>query len=188
MIDISDLTIRAWYVEFLKAGWDSAKFNKRIETIKNLRSGKDYFGNQIDIAHWLNEDLVVITRAELEQIIKSRINGQITRGNIILQEYSKLFKIEDDDIKLAISRELTQEYDLHRDKLYSTLKVEALKKQRKNITEKRSTILEMNEAERKNLFDKAVELKILPQPKNPREEELLIANLEAFTDKLVAIL
>ncbi len=188
MMDISDLTIQSWYLKFLKAGWDSKFFKKRAETIENLRAGKDYFGNGIDISHWLNEDLTLLTRVELEKIIRKRNEEQIFRGSLILQEYSQLFKIASEEVKLAISSELTSQYEEFRAKLFGMMKTEALKKYRKNISEKRSLILEMDTKERENLLNNAIVEKIISEPQNAKERELLIENLEAFTDKLVSIL
>lgn len=188
MIDISDLTIQTWYSEFLKASWDSKTFNKRAETIKNLRSGVDYFGNGIDISHWLAEDLIIVSRAEMEKLIRKRVEEQIFRGNLILQEFSQLFKIDNEDVKLAISRELTNEYEGHRMKLFGMLKTEAVKKHRKMISEKRGLIQEMNIGDRELLLEKAIRENIISKPLTDIEKEMLIENMEVFTDKLVNLL
>lgn len=187
MLDISDITIQGWYAEFLKAGWSSKKFKERAETIKNLRSGEDYFGNGIDVSHWLNEELIMLTRAEFEQKVQRRIKESIFRGNLLLQEYSQLFKVDDDDLILAITTELTAEYENHRQKLFDVMLIEKKKGMRKIYSEARGKILEMTGDERKQLLAKAINQRIIA-PADEKEKEILLENLEAFTDKLMPLL
>jgi hypothetical protein len=111
MITISDETIQAWYVEFLREGWSSNKFNERISEMRNLKT----YGERIDISDWFEKE-GNYTPAQVAEMLQKRINEIITRANRLLVDKEFLVElvgvnINLDEVKYRISKTVTTYYD-----------------------------------------------------------------------------
>lgn len=80
MLNISDITIQGWYVEFLKAGWDSKKFNERLSAMIYV----ECFGGVLDIQKWFDAE-ELYTMDIVQKKINDAINRLVEKGNEILQ-------------------------------------------------------------------------------------------------------
>lgn len=79
MINISDETIQAWYIEFLREKWSSKKFNERVSGMKFIKT----YGERIDIADWFEKE-AIYTYSQVEKMTNERLSKTIKEADILL--------------------------------------------------------------------------------------------------------
>lgn len=104
MVTISDLTIKAWFVEFIKNGWTKEIFDNRLEAVKRAK----LFGGVIDYQMWIDSE-IKYADFEVEILIRQRIQKYISRGHRIkriLEAGVQLSEEEKQYCELANTQEL----------------------------------------------------------------------------------
>lgn len=111
MININYLTIQGWYLEFLKAQWDTKRFNQRLEEMITIKT----YGERIDVAMWFEAE-ALYTPQQVNTMIQSKINSMISQGdrllkdqNIELELHAACVNLE--AVKLAVARQVKLYYD-----------------------------------------------------------------------------
>jgi hypothetical protein len=154
MIDIGEVTVRAWYVEFLRQEWTKKYFDERMEVVKRSK----YFGG-IDIAQWLNEELAVFTLNDLQILVKEeveRIQQTGRRFKTLMEAGVKLTPYETQLAELEVTREMKLLYQNIRREVFENYKAELKAKLRGQLNSKREIIYKMAEEERKELINRCV--------------------------------
>jgi hypothetical protein len=111
MINISDETIQAWYVEFLREKWSSAKFKERIPEMINMKT----YGERIDIADWFEKE-AIYTPIQVASMVEKKINNILREADRILDgkeievELSSV-PIDLEKVKYRIAKTITLYYD-----------------------------------------------------------------------------
>ena len=95
MIDISTATIRLWYLEFIRLGWNVSMFQSRCEAIKRA---KIYGG--IDLRLWIEVDMMY-SQFELNLAVNERVDSMIKRGATLKRLMAKGFALTDDEVMLS---------------------------------------------------------------------------------------
>lgn len=103
--------MRGWYVEFLKAKWNSKKFNERVSEMVLIKT----FGERIDIATWFEAE-AVYTPAQVTMMIDRKVNSMILEGDRLLKGQELEIEVPAaytnlDSIKLAISKQIKCYHD-----------------------------------------------------------------------------
>lgn len=109
MLNIPDLTIQGWYVEFLKAGWDIKKFNERLNAMIHV----ECFGGVLDIQKWFEAE-ELFTSNIVQKKIDDAIKQLVEKGDEILQgkeiELEVPIDIDLEPIKVSVARKVELYY------------------------------------------------------------------------------
>lgn len=131
-----EVTMRQWFIEFIKAGWTKGMVLKRYEGV--LRSEK--YG-AIDFNDWVKA-VPVFAEDEMLIIVKQRIDAIIQRGKYLLSIIDKPIKLTEEEkqaVEVIITKDL--EFELRNEKFriideYRSTRKEELRKIKSNLKEK----------------------------------------------------
>lgn len=108
-IDVNDMQIQFWYIEFIKMGWMKKDFDKQFEAIK-----RTMLYNRIDLENWLTTEKMyneIDFNIKLQQAIDDKIQqGKFLSNkkagcNLTDEEKKKISLYEADLIKKKYLRE-----------------------------------------------------------------------------------
>ncbi|HOI29920.1 MAG TPA: hypothetical protein PLZ15_09210 [Melioribacteraceae bacterium] len=111
MVNVDDLTIQGWYVEFLKEKWNSEKFNQRLQEMVFIKT----YGERIDISQWFEKE-AVYTAGQVAQLVESKINSLVAYSEKLLtgQEFEidiSSPQVDLEAIKYTIAKKINLYYD-----------------------------------------------------------------------------
>jgi len=183
-------TMRIWFIEFLKRGW-----NKRmvIERYEALLGTKIYGTEKIDFADWVNA-VPVYAQDEVNLMVERKINARIQKGmvflNKILPKINKLFQpaielSEEDKKNIAIAalEKVKSECEAERFRMIDDEIEKQKKHHREVILVKREKIKSYSQETKRNLLERLIADGIL-KIGNEYEYTLALSYLEFYAEQI----
>lgn len=145
MIDISTATIRSWYLEFIRLGWNVAMFQSRCEAIKRQK----IYG-AIDLHLWI-EAQMTYSQYELNLAVNERIESMLNKGATYQRLAERGFELTDEEVKLAhleAANQCKNKFIAKRRELVETLKAELVKAKYDEVSLKKGILAGFDSGER----------------------------------------
>ncbi len=171
-------TMRQWFIEFIKRGWNKAMVQKRYDALL----GTKIFGvDKLDIADWVNA-VSVYGEDEMNVLLDRRIENMINKGRMLKNQKIELTELEKKSIELALAKEIQLELNNQRYEAMENYKNELREIYYKSLNKKKQLILDMNLEKKVKLLDKLYELGIIKGEAKGFEYQTFLHHLELYAD------
>lgn len=175
-ISVSNESVQAWFIEFIRMGWSTYIFNRQYEAVKRAK----LFG-ALDFSIWIKEERMY-GESEFNLMLTKKIERMIRLSATLNPEQIKLTNRENALAKLLAYKKLKSECIKQRSDLMDEEKRLQMKKMREKLSEKKKTIRAMSEKKRRILLDDLIDEGVFYMTEKKKEYEAILKHLDAYAD------